>query len=175
MSSHAEIAPFAAAVYRPGDGERMALFEFVTDLKARGVRVGGLLQQADFDAGGAVAALYAIDVGSERRFPISLPNRGDDECSLDLPALVETSQVIRQAIDARVDLVVVEKFGEQEQAGGGLIDEIMQTIAAGIPLLISVPAAALPLWQERSGELGSVIEFSRQAFEDWWRQASGSD
>ena len=70
------------------------------------------------------------------------------------------------------DLVVVEKFGEQEQGGKGLIDEILQTIAAGIPLLISVPMAALPLWQEVTGELGSVIEFNEPAFERWWQEVS---
>jgi hypothetical protein len=59
-----------------------------------------------------------------------------------------------------------------------LIDEIFQTIAAGIPLLISVPEAALPVWQQRSGELGSVLTFSEQAFEQWWQslqQASCSN
>ncbi len=77
--------------------------------------------------------------------------------------------LFRQAIDDQVDLMVVEKFGEKEQEGKGLIDEIMQTIVEGIPLLISVPEAALPIWQERSGELGSVLGFSEAVFEGWWR------
>ena len=169
MSHEAEYAPFAAAVYRPEGGDRMAMLKFVERLKSRGVRVGGLLQTADFEADGAVAGLFAIDVASGRRISISRPVSGDDECGLDVSALAQTSGIIRDAIEAGVDLVVVEKFGEQEQAGKGLIDEIMQTVAAGIPLLISVPAAALPLWQERSGELGGVIEFTEQAFDDWWR------
>ncbi len=175
MSGHAEFAPFAAAVYAADCGDRMALLEFVEALKAGGVSVGGLLQQADYDAAGALTGLYAIDVSSGRRIPISRPRQGDDECGLDLSALVQTGGIIRRAIDARVDLVVVEKFGEQEQAGKGLIDEILQTVAAGIPLLIAVPAAALPQWQERSGELGSVIEFSEGAFDSWWRQLRGND
>ena len=64
---------------------------------------------------------------------------------------------------------MVEKFGELEQNGKGLIDEILQTIVEGIPLLIAVPEAALPLWQERSGELGSVLAFSEEAFQQWWQ------
>ena len=71
-----------------------------------------------------------------------------------------------------LDLVVVEKFGELEQNGEGLIDEIFQTIAAGIPLLIAVPESALPLWQECSGELGSVLPFSEAAFEQWWQETA---
>ncbi len=172
MSSEAEIAPFAAAVYRPDGGDRMAMLEFVERLQARGLRVGGLLQTAEFDSDGLVTGLFAIDVSNGRRIPISRPVRGDDECGLDVSALAQTSGIIRDAIHAGVDLVVVEKFGEQEQSGKGLIDEIMQTVAAGIPLLIAVPAAALPLWQERSGELGSVIDFTEEAFETWWRQVN---
>ena len=64
---------------------------------------------------------------------------------------------------------MVEKFGELEQNGKGLIDQILQTIGEGIPLLISVPEAALPVWQERSGELGSVLPFSEEAFQQWWQ------
>ena len=68
---------------------------------------------------------------------------------------------------------MVEKFGEQEQSGKGLNDEILQTIAAGIPLLIAVPEAALPVWQERTGELGSVLPFDEDALRQWWQTISG--
>ena len=175
MSSEVEIAPFAAAVYRPDGGDRMAMLKFVKHLQTRGVRIGGLLQTAEFDSDGLVDGLFAIDVSNDRRIPISRPVKGDDECGLDVSALAQTSGIIRDAIGAGVDLVVVEKFGEQEQAGKGLIDEIMQTVAAGIPLLIAVPAAALPLWQERSGELGSVVDFTEEAFTAWWRQVKANN
>ena len=114
--------------------------------------------------------MNAIDVSNDRRIAISRPQKNDDECGLDVSALAETTGIIRQAIDARVDLVVVEKFGEQEQIGKGLIDEVLQTIAADIPLLISVPAAALPLWQEVSAELGAVLDFDAEEFDRWWRR-----
>jgi nucleoside-triphosphatase THEP1 len=95
--------------------------------------------------------------------------KNDDECGLDVSALAETTDIIRKAINDRLDLMVIEKFGELEQNGKGLIDEILQTIVEGIPLLISVPEAALPLWQERSGELGSILPYSEQAFQQWWQ------
>lgn len=170
MAGENSIAPFAAAVYTAQTADRLALLKFVERLQARDLRVGGILQEARYDANGAVSGLDAIEVHSARRIPISRPQKNDDECGLDVAALAETSGIIRRAIDERVDLVVVEKYGEQEQAGKGLIDEILQTIAAGIPLLIAVPAAALPLWQEVSGELGGVIDFDETAFDNWWRQ-----
>jgi nucleoside-triphosphatase THEP1 len=156
----------------------MALLKFVEKLKSSNIRVGGVLQEAIFDSAGTITGLDAIDVATNERIPISRPSKGDDECGLDVSALAETTRIIRNAIDERLDLVVVEKFGELEQDGRGLIDEIFQTIAEGIPLLISVPEAALPAWQQRSGELGSVIDFSEQAFEQWWQslqQASGAN
>jgi hypothetical protein len=54
-----------------------------------------------------------------------------------------------------------------------LNDEILQTIAADIPLLIAVPEAALPIWQDRTGELGSVLPFDEEAFRQWWHGITG--
>lgn len=167
MVSEADVTPFAAAVYSADTGDRMALMKFVDRQKSSGTRIGGLLQEALLDSAGEVTGLNAIDVATGRRIPITRPVRGD-ECAFDVSALAEITGVVRKAIEEKVDLVVVEKFGELEQTGGGLIDEIMQTISAGIPLLISVPAAALPLWQERTGELGGVLDFTEQAFQQWW-------
>jgi nucleoside-triphosphatase THEP1 len=169
MTTDQTIAPFAAAVYKPDTRDRMALLKFVEKQKALNTRVGGVLQEALFDSGGGIIGLNAIDVATDRRIPISSPAKNDDECGLDVSALTETTKIIRNAIRDRLDLVVVEKFGELEQNGQGLIDEILQTIVEGIPLLISVPEAALPIWQERSGELGSVLSFSEEAFQQWWQ------
>ena len=172
MNDNQTIAPFAAAVYKPDTGDRMALLKFVEKLKALNTRVGGVLQEAIFDSEGEITGLNAIDVSNNRRIPISRPAKNDDQCGLDVSALTETTEIIRNAISDRLDLVVVEKFGELEQSGKGLIDEILQTIAEGIPLLISVPEAALPVWQERSGELGSVIDFNEEAFQQWWQSVA---
>jgi len=169
MTNDKTIAPFAAAVYRPDTGDRMALLKFVERLKSNNVRVGGVLQEALFNSAGEITGLDAIDVNTNQRIPISRPMENRDECGLDVSALAETTGIIRKAIDDRLELVVVEKFGELEQEGKGLIDEIFQTIAADIPLLISVPEAALPAWQERSGELGSVLSFNEAAFQQWWQ------
>lgn len=144
--------------------------KFVEKQKSLNRRIGGILQEALYDSQGKVAGLNAVDVATNRRIPISRPVSQEHECSLDVSALASTTGIIDQAISDRVELVVVEKFGELEQNGQGLIDEILQTIVAGIPLLISVPETALPIWQERSGELGSVLPFSEEAFEQWWHK-----
>ena len=169
MTTDQTIAPFAAAVYKPDTDDRMALMKFVEKQKSLKTRVGGVLQEALFNSEGGIVGLNAVDVSTNRRIPITRPVKNDNECGLDVSALAETTDIIRNAISDRLDLVVVEKFGELEQNGKGLIDEILQTIVEGIPLLISVPKAALPLWQERSGELGSVLPYSEEAFQKWWQ------
>ena len=163
------MTPFAAAVYTADTSDRMALLKFVNKQKALQIRVGGLLQEALFDEEGVITGLNAVDVATNRRIPITRPVKNDDECGLDISALAQTAAIIRSAIDDRLDLLVIEKFGELEQNGQGLIDEILQVIVAGIPLLIAVPEAALPLWQERSGEMGVVLPFSEEAFLQWWQ------
>ena len=163
------MAAFAAAVYSTDTGDRKALLKFVEKQKALHTRVGGVLQEALFDAQGAVIGLNAVDVETNHRIPITRPAKNGDECSFNVSAHTQTATIISDAIRDRLDLVVVEKFGELEQNGEGLIDEILQTIAEGIPLLISVPEAVLPLWQERSGELGTVLAFTEEAFEQWWQ------
>ena len=169
MTTNYTKAPFAAAVYKPDTVDRMALLKFVEKQKSLHTRVGGVLQEALFNSAGGIVGLDAVDVLTNRRIPISRPAKNADECGLDVSALVETTSIIRSAINDRLDLVVVEKFGELEQSGKGLIDEILLTIVEGIPLLISVPEAALPVWQDRSGELGSVLPFTEEAFEQWWQ------
>ena len=173
MTIAPDIPTFAAAVYTPDTKDRKALSRFVERLLSGNTRVAGILQETVLDSGGEVIGLNAVDISSGNRLPISRPTKNDDECGLDVSALVETAGIIRKAISDRVELVVVEKFGEQEQGGKGLNDEILQTIAADIPLLIAVPEAALPIWQERTGELGSVLPFDEDALRQWWQEISG--
>jgi nucleoside-triphosphatase THEP1 len=169
MMTEQTTARFAAAVYSPDTADRMALFKFAQKQKASKTRLGGILQKAIFDAEGKIAGLDAINITTNERLAISRPGNNAGDCGLDVSALAGTSSIIRDAIDNQLDLVLVEKFGELEQDGKGLIDDILQTIAEGIPLVISMSQAALPAWQELSGELGDVLAFEEAAFEQWWQ------
>ena len=96
----------------------------------------------------------------------------EKECGLDVASLMETSAVLRDAIRTRPDLVVIEKFGDQEQMGEGLLDEIMQIITEGIPLLIAVPKPALDIWRRQCGGLGATLPYTQEAMRDWWHGLS---
>ncbi|MCP3687350.1 MAG: DUF2478 domain-containing protein [Gammaproteobacteria bacterium] len=169
MTNPQHAARFAAAVYTPETPDRMALLRFAEKLKAQNIKVGGVLQEALLDSEGEIIGLDAIDVATDERLPVSRATANKGECGMDVAALADTTGIIRNAIAQGVDLVVVEKFGELEKQGKGLIDEIMQTIVEEIPLLISVSASSLDAWQECSGELGDVLCFDDASFQRWWQ------
>ena len=165
--------PFAAAVYSRATEDRKALANFAAKLRADGVRVGGLLQEELVDGGGCRLGIDLVDVVSGSRFPINRPSKENMEnntCSMDTNVLADSTAALRKAVADKVDLIVLEKFGEQEQNGGGLNDEILCAISEHIPLLIAVPETALDLWQERSGGLGASLNHDLKSFEDWWQQ-----
>ena len=136
MANYETPETFAAAVYTPKETDRSALREFVAELKADEVSVAGILQESHVKPGESKRTIDSVDIITGQRIPIKKPMPSEDECGLNVSNLVETSATLRAALDIRPDLVVVEKFGEQEQNGEGLLDEIMQIIIEGYPYLL---------------------------------------
>lgn len=168
--------PLAAAVYTPHARDVAALPRFVRAVKETGVRVGGILQEDVHKPGGGRSHIDAIDILTGTRFPINQPTAKmleNKECSLDSAVLTDATVAVRGAIAERVDLVVIEKFGAEEQKGAGLADEMFAVVAAGIPLLVAVPETGLSAWDERMGGLGERIAFDERAFHAWWENVSG--
>lgn len=164
-------APFAAVVYPPQSNAVGFLGAFAEKLKQRGVRVAGIVQEKVRDSDGALTGIDAIDVATGARAPIkrvARQNRDTNNCALDASVLAGTSGFLRHAIEEGVELIVVDKFGTEEQNGRGLSDEILLAISEGIPLLISVPQPALDIWQERTGAMGGVLPLDAGALEQWW-------
>jgi len=169
----AETAPFAAAVYTPHVANRDALVDFAAELKAQHVRVGGLVQEVMFDDVGRRIGIDIVEVDTGDRFPINRPTKENLEghtCSLNTEKLADSTEALRRAVRERYDLIVLEKFGEREQKGEGLLDEIFLAISEQIPLLIAVPQPALELWNERCGNLGATLDFDLDAFRKWWSE-----
>lgn len=158
----------AAAVYTPKQADKSALPKFVARLKAAEIAVSGILQENRFDPKDGRRFIDSLDITTGHRIAIKRPMPDENECGLDVSNLVETSAILRNAIEAHPDLVVIEKFGDQEQIGEGLLDEIMQIIAGGIPLLIAVPEPALDIWQSQCGGLSETIAYTEEAMWEWW-------
>ncbi|PIW26461.1 MAG: molybdenum ABC transporter ATP-binding protein [Rhodospirillales bacterium CG15_BIG_FIL_POST_REV_8_21_14_020_66_15] len=164
-------ASFAAVTYPPRSGATRLLATFASLLCQRGVRVGGIVQERLFDDAGGLIGIDAVDVATGRRIAINRPTAEtmmNRQCTLDTSALAEVCGVLRTSVAGHPDLIVVEKFGQEEQSGHGMIDEIMAAISGGIPLLITVPKPALDIWNERTGNLGAVLSYEQAALEVWW-------
>ena len=164
--------PFAAALYQPKKTDKSALGRFAEELRGQNVDLAGLLQEAHIKPGESMRTIESVDLRSGHRIAIKNPMKSEGECGLDTANLVETTAVLREILQNPPQLVLLEKFGGQEQEGKGLMDEIMQIISAKIPLIISVPEPSLPIWRELTQNMGAEIGFTVPEMTDWWKKTS---
>jgi len=160
-----------AVLYTRESPTRDVLTHFARELLENGTRVGGLVQEIHRHEQGYKARVDIIDVATGERIVLNQPTKEQRQCktcSIDLSALSESSAVLRQAITDKVELLVVEKFGEQEQNGSGLLHEILTAIAEGIPTLILVPEAVIEQWDEISGGCSTHLPCDISALRQWW-------
>jgi uncharacterized protein (DUF4213/DUF364 family) len=172
MPSAADLARgrAGAVVYAPGACIEPLFLAFAAELKARGWRVGGLLQRTTRDADGRKLGMELIDVGSGDVLPLgqSLGAGAGHACIVDQSAMAEATAVLRHAIDSRVDLLMVNKFSHLDAAGGGFADEMLQAMLAGIPVLTSVQATLLKRWSEFCGAHCDLLAADTGALWRWW-------
>ncbi len=151
------------------------LANFARELAGSGCRLGGMVQESSFDDRGRRTHIDSVDLATGARVMINQPSRlGPDaqECTLDTAALADAGAPLRRALTDRPDLVIAEKFGDQEETGAGLVDDILAVIAEGLPILVLVPEPALERWREVTG--GGIAELPCEtgALRRWWRDAS---
>jgi hypothetical protein len=162
----------AAIVYERG----FALDAFLADvcgrLTGKGLRLGGLIQVMSGIRGARTASITAVDLRSGQRFEIwEGPGARATDCRLDERRLVDTVPMILSAIEERVDLVVVNRFGRAESQGGGLIACVSAAISAGIPVLTSVREPYVTAWQAYHGDLAAALEPDLGAVMAWSESA----
>lgn len=171
MSIESEIQA-AAVVFRHDEHDRQALADFARELSDSGCRLGGIIQEAFFDNQGRRTHIDSVDLATGDRVTINQPSRtwpeGTD-CTLDTAALADAGAPLRRALIDRPDLVIAEKFGEQEQSGAGLADDILAVIAEGLPILVLVPEPALASWREVTGGETTEVLCEADALRCWWR------
>ncbi len=167
----------AGTLYRSKEREFGLLQRFARELQAQGWRVGGIVQVSLREGGDCIGGVDAIELDTGLHIPINRPTKSSLEnntCTLDTQALAQTSAAIARAITQRMDLIVVEKFGEQEQQGHGLATDILNAVAEGIPTLVAVPQGVRAQWREFTGNLGDETPYSIDALRDWWERVRPS-
>ncbi len=139
----------AAMTYAPGDRPDDLLAAFAGDLAGQGVDVVGVVQRRP---------------GPEL---VRLP----DGARLDrIPAaLAEAQAWLTQAVDHDPDLLILNRFGTSECAGGGLLSVMSAAIRRDVPVLLAVPEALFGDWLVASGGLSVRLACGRAGLDGWWR------
>ena len=162
----------AAVVFRHDEHDRQALADFARELAESGCRLGGVVQESFSDDQGRRTRIDSVDLATGDRVTINQASRMRPDgtgCTLDSAALVDAGAPLRRALINRPDLIIVEKFGEQEQSGAGLADDILDVIAEGLPVLVLVPEPALACWRELTGGEIAEVPCEADALRRWWR------
>ena len=176
MSTDPELQA-AAVIFRSGEHDRRALADFARELADSGCRLGGMVQESSFDDQGCRTQIDSVDLATGERIMINQPSRlppGIKECTLDTAALADAGAPLRRAIVNRPDLVIAEKFGEQEEGGAGLVDDMLSVIAEGLPILVLVPEPALTRWREVTGGGIAELPCDAGALRRWWDDISAA-
>lgn len=167
-----EAVRFAAIAYHRAFDIDQLLVEACERLARHGVRLGGLLQISTGGKGGRAATVHVVDLRAGRKFDI-WEARGPSArgCRLDEGSLAAASQVIDDAIQDRVQLVVVNRFGRAESLGGGLRPSLTSAVAAGVPVLTAVRAPYDSAWAQFHGGLGRKLPTDVATIVAWARRA----
>lgn len=137
-------------------------------LKRRGLRLGGVVQHNQGACGTGCAAMVLEDLATGTRFPISAPRGAEASgCILDASGLAAAGGAVLAALEGRIELLLVNKFGRQEMLGRGLRQEIAAALAAGVPVLLAVRTDFLDAWRAFAGEDWVELPPDAAAVEGW--------
>ena len=108
--------------------------------KAAGLKLAGVLQRDVQRPGRRRCDMDLIDLATGRIVRIS-EDRGNlaRGCRMNMNALVEAAEMVEETIRTGApDLVILNKFAEAEEEGGGMRDAIAASVAAGVPVFMGV-------------------------------------
>lgn len=158
----------AAVVPCAGINADHLLRDFVAKLRARGVRVAGLLQDMQPTASGCDICLVDIETGDS--YPISQRlGTQSASCTLDPAGLAEASRVMRRIADDGADLVVFNRFSGMEADGDGFAAEMLDFMSCAIPVLTIVQDRHLPAWRHFTGEMACELPPEQAALDTWFK------
>jgi hypothetical protein len=167
------ISQLAAVTYERGFDIDRLLVEVCAELAQRGVRLGGVLQVSTGARGGNCAtSVRLVDLRSRCAFDI-WEDRGPCArgCRLDESGLSAAEWGVRAAIEDRVDLLIINRFGRAESLGRGLRGVLEMAVAEGIPLLTAVRAPYDAAWRSFHGGLGQELPAEIAAVLCWATRA----
>lgn len=138
-------------------------------LRAEGVVLGGLLQICEREDSKACRSdVHAVDLCTGETFNIWDDNEGPHRtCRLDESGLDAAAAAIDRAIAAKVDLLIVNRFGRAESQGRGLCDRFATAAAAGVACLTCVRESYVEPWNTFNGGMGYALSTDPDVIVRW--------
>lgn len=168
MTGETQGAPIGVILHAGRSGSEALLERFATALRDQGVAVGGLIQRSEALPNGH-SRMELVDLIGGSRYNISQDlGPGSQSCCLDPQGLAEASEVLRREIARRPALLVINKFAGMESEGKGLLMDMFDAVAHGIPVLTCVSQRYKAQWDRLTGGAGTMLPPEEPALWSWW-------
>ncbi len=158
----------AAIVYTDNAYPDAAFAALVERCRSLGLSLAGVLQRRVSEAPDRRCDVLLEDLSTGHCTSIFEDRgRGAAGCRLDEAALNEAAARIEGNMEDRPDLLVLNKFGKAESAGGGLLDLIASAMDRQITVVIGVPRSNLQAWRNFAGEFSVELPEEVDEIERW--------
>lgn len=150
----------------------LLLTELAEALRAQGKRVVGVVQS---NTECADQRLCDMDVqvlpdGSQIRISQNLGPEARG-CRLDPEALEQAVAELMPLVDARADLLIINKFGKHEASGRGFRDVIGRALELGLPVVVGVNATNRAAFETFAEGCAEAIPAELDAMQAWCNTA----
>ena len=153
------------------NAEVQEILRALADLWREELRLAGVVAETHGLPDRFCQAGYLRSLATGARFSIFNDlGPGVAECHLDGIGAAAAAAAVERDIAAGCDLVVLNKFGKLEIAGGGLAGAFQAAIAARRPLLTSVSPAHDAAWRQFVAQDFVVLPADAAAIDKWRRQ-----
>ena len=157
-----------AVVYTDGIAADRFLADIGYSIRAEGLNVAGLVQLNSFERNPGKCDMVLEELHSGVLLQLS-ENRGSQAsgCRLDRAVLAEAAGLLSTALDEKLDVLVLNKFGKTEAEGAGLRDALARAVTAGVPAIVGVPYRNLDQWRAFAGELAAETTLEASTVWSW--------
>jgi hypothetical protein len=157
------------AIVYPDNVYPGAAFEaLVAQCRGAGLSLAGVLQHLVDETPERRCDVVLEDLSTGDRTPI-FEDRGAGAagCRLDEGALAAAAARIEGSLESAPNVLVLNKFGKAECAGGGLLDLIAKAMDRNVTVVIGVPKSNLEAWRGFAGDFAVELSSDVSEIAQW--------
>jgi len=170
FDSHSDVA---AVVYGDGDDPDAVLRGFALRLRSHGHQPVGLIQAGR--RGRGRQDLCGVLLPSGRRVGMWTTSAGPHGGRFNVAAFEGAQAEIVAALDAGADVLILNRFGRQEIAGGGLRELVIHAAQRDVPVVGAVAAWRFADWLRFVEGMSVRLPCEQGAVDLWWRGTRRSE